>query len=186
MLPVTSPSKSARCSKSAGARVPGMKIEGIHHVTCITGDAPGNVDFYVRVLGLRMVKKTVNQDDPTVYHLFYADEAGSPGADLTFFEYPGASPGRAGVGMVHRITWRIRNQQALEFWEERLAREEISPQRGDGTLLFADPEGLALELRIAETSDEPLVADHPEIPASMALQGFDSVRAYAHDPERSR
>ena len=66
-----------------------MKLEGIHHVTCITADAPGNVDFYARVLGLRLVKKTVNQDDPTVYHLFYADERGSAGADITFFEYPG-------------------------------------------------------------------------------------------------
>src|SRR3954466_10391922 len=148
-----------------------MRLEGIHHITAITVDAPGNVDFYARVLGLRLVKKTVNQDDPTVYHLFYADEAGSPGADLTFFEYPGASPGRAGAGMVHRITWRIRNQQALEFWEERLARVEISAQRGDGTLLFADPEGRARELQIVENGDEPLVAEHPDIPASMALQG---------------
>ena len=73
-----------------------MRFEGIHHITCITGDAPGNVDFYARVLGLRLVKKTVNQDDPTVYHLFYADEKGSPGADLTFFEYPGAAPGATG------------------------------------------------------------------------------------------
>ena len=73
-----------------------MRLEGVHHVTCITGDAPGNVDFYVRVLGLRLVKKTVNQDDPTVYHLFYADEEGSPGSDITFFEYPGARRGRAG------------------------------------------------------------------------------------------
>ena len=81
-----------------------MRLDGVHHVTCITGDAPGNVDFYTRVLGLRMVKKTVNQDDPTVYHLFYADETGSPGADITFFEYPGARRGRAGVGMVHTIT----------------------------------------------------------------------------------
>ena len=75
-----------------------MRLEGIHHVTCITGDAPGNVDFYTGVLGLRLVKKTVNQDDPTVYHLFYADEHGSPGADITFFEYPGArraAPARA-------------------------------------------------------------------------------------------
>ena len=84
-----------------------MKLEGIHHVTAITGDAPQNLDFYTRVLGLRLVKKTVNQDDPTVYHLFYADEQGSPGADLTFFEYPGAAPGRAGAGMVHRIGWRV-------------------------------------------------------------------------------
>ena len=71
-----------------------MRFEGIHHITLITGDAPRNVDFYTRVLGLRLVKKTVNQDDPTVYHLFYADEEGSPGADITFFEYP--RPGAAG------------------------------------------------------------------------------------------
>src|SRR5215207_11176922 len=70
----------------------GVQLDGIHHITCITGDAPRNVDFYVRVLGLRMAKKTVNQDDPTVYHLFYADDRGSPGADLTFFEYPNARP----------------------------------------------------------------------------------------------
>ncbi len=92
-----------------------MKLEGIHHVTCITGDAPGNVDFYTRVLGLRLVKKTVNQDDPTVYHLFYADEAGSPGADITFFEYPGAARGRAGAGMVHRIVWRVASEEALDL-----------------------------------------------------------------------
>ena len=73
-----------------------VKLEGIHHITAITGDAPRNVEFYAGTLGLRMVKKTVNQDDPTVYHLFYADEQGSPGADLTFFEYPGAAPGRPG------------------------------------------------------------------------------------------
>ena len=84
-----------------------MKLDGIHHITAITGDAPGNVDFYAGVLGLRLVKKTVNQDDPTVYHLFYADEKGSPGADLTFFEYPGAAPGSPGAGMVHRIVLRV-------------------------------------------------------------------------------
>ena len=80
-----------------------MKLEGIHHITATTADAPRNVDFYVRVLGLRMVKKTVNQDDPSVYHLFYADERGSAGSDLTFFEYPRAPQGRPGAGMVHRI-----------------------------------------------------------------------------------
>ncbi len=91
-----------------------MKLEGIHHITAITGDAPQNLDFYTRVLGLRLVKKTVNQDDPTVYHLFYADEQGSPGADLTFFEYPGAAPGRAGDGMVHRIGWRVASPEAID------------------------------------------------------------------------
>ena len=84
-----------------------MKLEGVHHITAITGDAPRNVEFYVGTLGLRMVKKTVNQDDPTIYHLFYGDEEGSPGMDLTFFEYPGAAPGQAGDGMVHRIVWRV-------------------------------------------------------------------------------
>ncbi|MBA2763376.1 MAG: VOC family protein, partial [Thermoleophilaceae bacterium] len=97
-----------------------MQLEGIHHITAITGDAPANVDFYVGALGLRMVKKTVNQDDPTVYHLFYADERGSPGADLTFFEYPGAAPGRAGAGMVHRIEWAVEDREALDFWQARL------------------------------------------------------------------
>src|SRR5438309_961160 len=80
-----------------------IKLEGIHHITAITGDAPANVEFYVRVLGLRLVKKSVNQDDPTVYHLFYGDDDGSPGMDLTFFEYPHAARGSAGAGMVHRI-----------------------------------------------------------------------------------
>src|SRR5205807_9559367 len=98
----------ARTKVQAGARAGGsMKLEGIHHVTAITADAPGNVSFYAGVLGLRLVKKSVNQDDPTVYHLFYGDEEGSPGADLTFFEYPNAARGSAGAGMVHRIAWRV-------------------------------------------------------------------------------
>ena len=84
-----------------------MKLEGIHHVTCITGDAPTNVEFYAGTLGLRLVKKTVNQDDPTVYHLFYADEKGDAGSDITFFEYPGVPKGRAGEGMIHTVGWQI-------------------------------------------------------------------------------
>jgi glyoxalase family protein len=163
-----------------------MKLEGIHHVTAITGDAPTNVDFYVRVLGLRLVKKTVNQDDPTVYHLFYADEKGSPGADLTFFEYPGAPRGRAGTGMVHRVVFRVGSEEALGFWEERLAAEGVDVSRGGGSLVFEDPEGMGLELRHVETTDEPLIAEHPEIPRELAIQGFDGVRAYSADPERSR
>jgi glyoxalase family protein len=163
-----------------------MKLEGIHHITAITGDAPRNVDFYTRVLGLRLVKKTVNQDDPTVYHLFYADDLGSAGADLTFFEYPGMARGRAGAGMVHRVVWRVASDEALRFWDARLRAEGIAAARGDGSLAFEDPEGLGLELRVARTSDPPLVARHPEIPQEMALQGFDGVRAYSPDPERSR
>jgi glyoxalase family protein len=163
-----------------------MQLEGIHHVTNITGDARRNVDFYARVLGLRLVKKTVNQDDPTVYHLFYADEQGSPGADITFFEYPGAAPGRAGDGMIHRIGWRVASAEALDFWAERLSREGIETEREGDRLRFADPEGLGQELVVSSAPDEPLIADHPEVPAELALQGFDHVRAYSSEPERSR
>jgi glyoxalase family protein len=163
-----------------------MRLEGIHHITAITADAPRNVDFYARVLGLRLVKKTVNQDDPTVYHLFYADEKGSPGSDITFFEYPGARRGRAGAGMVHRIVWRVASEEGLDFWEERLRREGAPASRGDGALRFSDPEELGLELVVGDSGDEPLAADHPEVPAEHALQGFDGVRAYSFDPEASR
>src|ERR1700739_3322389 len=103
---------------------PQMRLEGIHHVSSITGDAQANVDFYAGVLGLRLVKKTVNQDDPTVYHLFYGDDAGSPGLDLTFFEYPGAARGHPGAGMIHRIVWRVVSAASLEFWAGRLEENE--------------------------------------------------------------
>jgi len=163
-----------------------MKLEGIHHVTAITGDAPGNVEFYAGTLGLRLVKKTVNQDDPTVYHLFYADEKGSAGADITFFEYPGARRGRAGAGLVHTVRFRVPSEDSLAFWEERLSADGIESRREDGTLRFTDPEGLALELAVSDTADEPLVAEHPEIPPEHAIQGFDGVRAYSMAPEESR
>jgi glyoxalase family protein len=163
-----------------------VTLDGLHHVTCITGDAPRNVDFYTRVLGLRMVKKTVNQDDPTVYHLFYADEAGTPGSDITFFEYPGVRQGRAGAGMIYTIDWRVGSEAALDFWEERLDGEASDVVRDDGAVVFADPEGLRHRLVVSSVDDAPLVADHPDVPAEHALQGFDAVRAYAAEPESSR
>jgi glyoxalase family protein len=162
-----------------------MKLEGIHHITAITGDAPSNVEFYDGLLGLRLVKKTVNQDDPTVYHLFHADDRGSPGADLTFFEYPGAPRGRAGAGMVHRIVWRVSSQEALGFWAERLGAYGTRCELTGDSLLFSDPEGLEHELRSTLTTDAPLTASSPEIPHEHALQGFDGVRAYSADPALS-
>jgi glyoxalase family protein len=163
-----------------------LTLDGIHHVTCITGDAPRNVDFYTRVLGLRMVKKTVNQDDPTVYHLFYADEDGTPGSDITFFEYPGVRRGRAGDGMVHTVQWRVATDAALDFWEGRLASETQAVTRDETGVGFEDPEGLRHHLVVSSVDDAPLRAEHPEVPAEHALQGFDAVRAYAAEPERSR
>jgi len=162
-----------------------MKLEGIHHITAITADAQSNVDFYAGVLGLRLVKKTVNQDNPTVYHLFFADEKGSAGSDLTFFEFPGVPPGRAGAGDVHRIVWRVGSHASLDFWEERLAANGIDSERAGGGLRFADPEGLAHELAVVEVGDEPLIADHPEVPADLALRGFHAVCAYSADPKAS-
>jgi glyoxalase family protein len=163
-----------------------MKLEGIHHITAITADAQSNVDFYAGMMGLRLVKKTVNQDNPTVYHLFFADENGSAGSDLTFFEFPGVPPGRAGAGDVHRIVWRVASHAALDFWEGRLGAKGISCERAGGGLRFADPEGLAHELAVVEVADEPLIADHPEVPSELALQGFHAVCAYSSAPEASR
>jgi glyoxalase family protein len=162
-----------------------MELEGIHHITAITGDAQGNVEFYTGVLGLRMVKRTVNQDDPNVYHLFYGDEDGSPGMDLTFFEYPGAEPGVAGAGMVHRILWRLSSPEALQFWKQRLQEAGVQAELTADSLLFSDPEGLAHELVHSGAPDAPLAASSPEIPAEHALQGFEGVRAYSNQPLRS-
>ena len=163
-----------------------MQLEGIHHVTAITADAQRNVDFYAGVLGLRLVKKSINQDHTSVYHLFYADETGDPGSDITFFEYPDVPRGRAGAGMVHRIVWRVASIDALDFWAQRLAAVGYDSTRSEQSLVFEDFEGLTHELEMIETRDEPLIAHHPEIPAELALQGFHAVRAYTNDPERSR
>ena len=162
-----------------------MKLEGIHHITAITADAQSNVDFYAGTMGLRLVKKTVNQDNPSVYHLFFADERGSAGSDLTFFEFPGVPPGRAGAGAVHRIVWRIGSHEAIDFWGERLGGAGITAERVGASLRFSDPEGLEHELAVVEVEDEPLIADHPEVPAEVALRGFHAVCAYGSAPDSS-
>ena len=162
------------------------KLDGIHHISAITADATQNLLFYEGVMGLRLVKKTVNQDNPSVYHLFYADENASAGADLTFFEYPGAARGRAGAGMIHRIGFRVGSDKALDFWQRRLAGAAIEAERSEYRLQFSDPEGLGLEFMFDDVSDSPLAAEHPEIPSEFALQGFAGVRAYSNAPERSR
>jgi glyoxalase family protein len=163
-----------------------MRLEGLHHVTAITADAPRNVDFYAGTLGLRFVKKTVNYDAPDVYHLYYGDEQGAPGSIMTFFEFPQAAPGRHGAGMIHTVAWRVGSEAALDFWAGRLEHAGRPVERADALVRSSDPEGIGIEIVVAGVPDAPLVAAAADIPAEHALQGFDGVRAYALAPDRSR
>ena len=123
-----------------------MKLEGLHHITMITGDARKNVEFYADVLGLRLVKKTVNFDQPEAYHLYFGDETGTPGTILTWFEFAGARRGRAGAGMIHTIQLGVASQAALDFWADRLASRGHASERLDGSVRFRDYDGLQFEL----------------------------------------
>jgi glyoxalase family protein len=151
-----------------------MKLEGLHHITMITGDAQANVDFYADTLGLRLVKKTVNFDAPEAYHLYFGDETGSPGSILTWFEFPGARPGVAGEGTIHTLRLGVASAEALEFWAGRL---EDAVRDGD-VLRFADPDGLRLELVV--TPERAVQrAQHPDIPEAYAITGPVGARAYS-------
>lgn len=156
-----------------------MKLEGLHHITMITGDARANVEFFADVLGLRMVKKTVNFDQPDAYHLYFGDEQGSPGSILTWFEFPGARRGQAGLGMIHTIQLSVAAAAALDFWAARLDARGVASVRSAGRLRFEDPDGLALELVVARDGNPPLRAEHPEIPAAHAITGVEGARAYS-------
>lgn len=157
-----------------------MRLEGLHHITMITGDARSNVAFYADTLGLRLVKKTVNFDDPSAYHLYFGDEAGAPGSILTWFEFPGAAPGRAGLGMIHTLQLGVPSAAAIEFWETRLREAGVEVERAaDGSLAFADPDGLRLALVVADDGNPPLAAVHPDVPAEHAITGLEGARAYS-------
>ena len=139
-----------------------MTLLGWHHVTAITGDAPGSLRFYRDVLGLRLVKRTVNQDDVSAYHLFFADARGTPGTDVTFFDWPNTPPHRAGVSDISRIGLRV-PMGAIDWWRAHLGRggmatADLSGAGGRRTLQVLDPEGQRLAL--IESSDEP----HPPAP----------------------
>jgi len=162
-----------------------MRLQGLHHITMITGDAQRNVDFWADLLGLRLVKKTVNFDAPEAYHLYFGDEQGSPGSILTWFEFAGATPGRAGAGMIHRLVLGVASEEALTFWERRLAGRGHGSSRAEGSLRFEDPDGLALELRISERGNAPLTAVHPEVPPEHAIESLEGARAYSSRPEES-
>ena len=146
-----------------------MRLEGMHHITIITGDANTNVAFYADVLGLRMVKKTVNFDAPEAYHLYFGDEHGSPGSILTWFEFAGARRRRAGAGMIHTIQLGVASEASLDFWSDRLAAEGYAGERGERSLTFEDYDALRFELvvagvlfEIATTSPGFAVDEDPE------------------------
>ena len=157
-------------------------VHGIHHVTCIAGDAQENMDFYVALLGMRLVKRSVNQDDPGTYHLFYADRVGNPGTDLTFFPWPNMEPGRLGIGLTVEVTFAI-PPGSLTYWQERLKRYSVAhgdPETrfGETTLAFKDVHGL--QLALVETSDERQFEpwENSPVPLEHQLRGMHSVRLW--------
>jgi glyoxalase family protein len=156
-----------------------MKLVGLHHITMITSDAQRTVDFYSGVLGLRLVKQTVNFDDPTAYHLYFGDEQGSPGTILTWFEYQGARRGHAGPGMIHTLQLGVSSPETVDFWADRLAANGSAGIRRGDSLRFADWEGLHLELVLADEANQPLRAADSEIPPELAIGGVEGARAYA-------
>jgi glyoxalase family protein len=159
-----------------------MQLSGLHHISAITGNASLNVAFYTTVLGLRLVKKTVNQDDVSAYHLFYGDETGRPGFDMTFFDWPSAGPNHAGAGTISAIAFGVNGRQALEWWVERLDTFKVSHNgiqtrdNGRTVLAFRDPEGQHLELIDAEGRLQSTYWKKSPVPAEMAIQGFYAVR----------
>ena len=153
-----------------------MQLEGIHHLTAITSDAPGNLAFYTKTLGLRLVKKTVNQDDVSAYHLFYADGKGSPGTDITFFDWPAKSEIR-GTRSIARTGFRVANQAALQYWKQRftelnVSHSDVVERDGRATLAFEDHEGQRLSL----TTDDGRITPNPweksPVPAEHQIRGL--------------
>ncbi len=159
-----------------------MQLEGLHHVTAITGDASLNVAFYTQVLGLHLVKKTVNQDDVSAYHLFYGDETGNPGTELTFFDWPSAGPNRPGTGTISAIAFGVNDRAALEWWVQRLDSFKVPHEgiqtRGDAgkaVLAFRDPEGQRLELIDDEGRMQNVPWQGSPVPAAMGIHGLYAV-----------
>jgi glyoxalase family protein len=151
------------------------RISGIHHVTAIASDPQANVDFYAGLLGLRLVKKTVNFDDPSAYHLYYGDETGAPGTIVTFFYWPGgASGGRVGSGQMTRLSFSA-PPASLDFWQERLQRHGIPVERHirfeEDVITFVDPDAIPVEI-VAVSSDPRQGWTGSEIPAEHALRGL--------------
>lgn len=166
-----------------------MLIKGIHHVSAITAKAKENYDFYTNLLGLRLVKKSVNQDDPTVYHLFYADKIGNPGTDFTFFEIPHAGRTIHGVSSISTTSLRVPNDTALTYWKNRFQQhgidhDSITEQGNRKVIPFRDPEGQRLILISDENNTGVLGGtpwEHSPVPAQYAIIGLGPVTLTVHD-----
>jgi glyoxalase family protein len=160
-------------------------VTGLHHITCIAGDPQENVDFYSGVLGMRLVKKSVNQDSPETYHLFYADGDGHPGTDITFFPWPDMGPAKAGIGLAMEVSLAV-PIGSLDYWSSRLSEHgvavgEIEIRRQTAALSFTDVHGLPLTLH--ETADERQFTpwNAGPVPADRQIRGLHSVRLWQRD-----
>ncbi|KOX95687.1 VOC family protein [Halorubrum tropicale] len=164
---------------------------GIHHVTCVAGDPQRNLDFWVETLGLRLVKRSINQDDPGTYHFFYGDAVGTPGTSVTFFPWTDLPEGEVGSGQVSRTAFRV-PEGSLDYWEERFDERGVDyddreERYGETVLPFRDPDGLPVELVAVEVpADDPTTAWTAHVPESAAIRGFHSVTLWIDEPERTR
>jgi glyoxalase family protein len=158
-----------------------MNLHGLHHVTAVSGRISQNAQFYTQVLGLRLVKKSVNQDDLSAYHLFYADKVGTPGTDITFFDWPQTGPDQRGTDSIVTTAFRVNGRQALDYWSQRLREydleiSDIEQFNGRAILRFADPEGQRLALVDDGGADfEGVVWEGSDVPADYTLRGFYAV-----------
>ncbi len=160
-------------------------IKGLHHVTAIASDPQQNLDFYTEVLGLRFVKRTVNFDDPGTYHFYFGDDAGTPGTIITFFPWPGARRGSAGVGEVTHTAFSIPSG-SVAYWSHRLNEKGIPVEHTDQrfheeVLTFADPDGMKLELVAHADASEVTVPRYADVPAEYAIRGFFGVTMLHHE-----
>jgi glyoxalase family protein len=161
------------------------QIIGLHHITAIAGSAKGNLDFYTKILGLRLLKKTVNFDDPGTYHLYYGDERGSAGTILTFFPYEDAVRGSAGAGMATHIAYSV-PEGSFDFWMKRFRNHHVAVGKpyqkfGEQYLPFQDPDGLLLELAIPAGQDTRKAWETEEVKADVATRGFHGVTLTLRD-----
>lgn len=168
-----------------------MNVKGIHHLSAMTGDAPGNYRFYTEVLGMRLIKKTVNQDDTSAYHLFYGDERGNPGTELTFFDFPGIGPTRAGASSISGTSLRVPSDAALNYWLDRFTAHGVkhSPLTefaGRSVIFFEDPEGQQLSLVSDETNSGVqggIPWNQSPVPAEFGIIGLGPVKLTVRKPD---